>query len=67
MDWMNSHFLKLNASKSKILIFSPKNKTNNVFFDTVYLGDNVFIPISNNAINLGLCLDPELSCSKHIK
>ena len=65
-DWMNSHFLKLNASKSKILIFSPKNKTNNIFFDTVYLGDNVFIPISNYAMNLGFCLDSELSCSKHI-
>ena len=65
-EWMSSHFLKLNAGKSKLLIFSPKNQKNKIFFDRVYLGDNVFIPVSNNAMNLGFCLDSELSCSQHI-
>ena len=65
-DWMTSHFLKLNAGKSKLLIFSPKSFKNNIFFDKVYLGNNVFIPVSNDAMNLGFCLDSELSHSKHI-
>ena len=65
-EWMNSHFLKLNAGKSKLLIFSPKNQKNNIFFDRVYLGENIFIPVSNEAMNLGFRLDSELSCSKHI-
>ena len=30
-DWMNSHFLKLNAGKSKLLIFSPKNQKKTIF------------------------------------
>ena len=61
-DWMTSHFLKLNAGKSKLLIFSPKNTKNNIFFDRVYLGNNVFIPVSND----GFYFDSELSYSKHI-
>ena len=65
-DWMTSHFLKLNAGKSKLLIFSPKNTRNNIFFDRVYLGSNIFIPVSDDAMNLGFHFDSELSHSKHI-
>ena len=65
-DWMTSHFLKLNAGKSNLLIFSPKNLKDKIFFDRVYLGNNIFIPVSLDAMNLGVKVDSELSFSKHI-
>ena len=65
-DWMTSHFLKLNAGKSNLLIFSPKNLRDKMFFDRVYLGNNIFIPVSFNAMNLGVKLDSELSFSPQI-
>ena len=65
-DWMTSHFLKLNAGKSNLLVFSPKNLKDKIFFDRVYLGNNIFIPVSLDAMNLGVKLDSELSFSKHI-
>ena len=65
-NWMSSHFLKLNATKSKLLIFSPKSIRNNLVVDRVYLGDNTFIPVSTEAMNLGVKLDSGLSFSSHI-
>ena len=37
-----------------------------MFFDRVYLGNNIFIPVSFNAMNLGVKLDSELSFSPQI-
>ena len=64
--WMNSHFLKLNASKSNLLIFSPQNISDKVFIDNVYLGDNTYIPVSREAMNLGVKIDSQLSFSPQI-
>ena len=65
-NWMTSYFLKLNASKTNLLIFSPKNLCESIYIDTVYLGNNVFIPVTFDAMNLGFKLDSQLSCSPHI-
>jgi hypothetical protein len=64
--WMSSHFLKLNAGKSNLLIFSPQNLRDKLYIDKVYLGSNVFIPMSLEAMNLGFKLDSQLTCSPHI-
>ena len=64
--WMNSKFLKLNAGKSNLLIFAPKHLRNQILIDKVYLGENVFLPVSSDAMNLGIKLDSELNFSKHI-
>ena len=56
----------INASKTNLLIFSPKNLRESIYIDTVYLGNNVFIPVTFDAMNLGFKLDSQLSCSPHI-
>ena len=65
-QWMSSHFLKLNAGKSQLLIFTPKNIRDKLCIDRVYLGKNTFIPVSLEATNLGVKLDSILSFSPHI-
>ena len=64
--WMSSHFLKLNAGKSQLLIFTPKNIRDLMFIDKVYLEQNTFIPVSLEAINLGVKLDYALSFTPQI-
>ena len=65
-QWMDSHFLKLNAGKSQLLIFTPDNKRDKLVLDNVYIGDNKFIPVSLEAMNLGFKLDSQLCFSPHI-
>ena len=65
-QWMTSHFLKLNAGKSQLLIFTPKNLRDQLCIDRVYLGSNMFIPVSLDAINLGVKLDSQVTFSPHI-
>ena len=64
--WMNSKFLKLNAGKSNLLVFAPKHLQNQILIDKVYIGDNTFLPVSSNAMNLGFKLDSELKLDQHI-
>ena len=65
-EFMTSHFLKLNASKSKLLVFSPHNLRDKVHIHEVYLGSNLFLPVSLEAMNLGVLLDSQLNFSPHI-
>ena len=65
-QFMTSRFLKLNAGKTKLLIFSPQNLRDNVYIESVYLGNNVSLPITNKAMNLGVKLDSMLTYSPHI-
>ena len=65
-QWMGSRFLKLNASKTKLLIFSPKNVTDKIYIDKVYCGNNVFLPVTFQELSLGVKLDSVLSFSPQI-
>ena len=65
-QWMSSHFLKLNAAKSQLLIFTPKNIREHLCMNKVYIGNNVFIPVSLEALNLGVKLDFQLTFSPQI-
>ena len=65
-QWMGSRFLKLNANKTKLLIFSPKNVKDKIYIDKVYCGDNVFLPVTFQELSLGVKLDSVLSFSPQI-
>ena len=65
-QWMDSHFLKLNAGKSQLLVFTPNNVRDKLVLGSVYIGGNQFIPISFDAMNLGALLDSQLCFSPHI-
>ena len=64
--WMNRHFLKLNPSKSQVIVFHPDSKNQQVVFDLLMLSDGSYIKISSEVYNLGVTLDSTLSFSPHI-
>ena len=65
-NWMSKHFLKLNATKSQVIVFYPKSNSEQVVFDHLMLSDGSYIPISSTVQNLGVTLDAELSYSPYI-
>ena len=63
---MNSRFLKLNADKTKLLIFSPQKLRDKIYIDNVYIGNNVRLPISYEETSLGFRFDSQLLFSAQI-
>ena len=64
--WMKASFLKLNASKTQIIVFTPKNLASHIHIDQVKLSDGCVIPVSTMVSNLGSRLDSQLSYVPHI-
>ena len=58
--WMNEHFLRLNESKTKILVLAPPSIQSEIVIRGVFLGD-VCIRFVDSAKNLGVILDSTLS------
>ena len=64
--WMKTFFLKLNSSKSQIIIFAPPNLSNQIHIDNVKLSNGDSIKISKVVTNLGVKLDSPLTFSPQI-
>ena len=62
--WMSKYFLKLNPTKSQVIVFHPQNLS--IAIDHVIMNDNSFIRISDVVNNLGIKLDICLSFSQQI-
>ena len=65
-NWMNRHFLKLNPSKSQVIIFYPKAHSGQLVFDNLMLMDGSSIEITQQVYNLGVTFDSPLTFSPHI-
>ena len=65
-SWMCKHFLKLNPSKSQVIVFYPKAKSGQVVFERLMLSDGTYIPLSSEVYNLGVTMDSQLTFSPHI-
>ena len=63
-SWMQMFFLKLNASKSQVIVFSPNS--GKILVQRVFLSDGSIIPLSNQAMNLGALLDCHLTFGPQI-
>ena len=64
--WMKKHFLKLNPTKSQVIIFHPGLSHHQVVFDYLILSDGSYLKISSEVHNLGVILDSTLSFSPYI-
>ena len=64
--WMEKYFLKLNPTKSQVIVFSPGNSSSAVLIDHIVMSDNSFVRISDVVTNLGIRLDSKLSFSPQI-
>ena len=63
--WMKKHFLKLNPSKSQVIVFHPQ-AGDMVAFDHLLLSDGSYIKISSQVYSLGVLMDSSLTYSPHI-
>ena len=63
--WMNEYFLRLNASKTKILIVLPPSLKNSIAIRGTFINGDC-IRFVDSAKNLGVILDDELSFEKQI-
>ena len=63
--WMNEFFLRLNPTKTKILVIAPPSIQLEIIIRGVFL-ENECIRFVQSAKNLGVVLDDELSFSDHI-
>ena len=65
-DWMNSFFLQLNASKTKILIIMPPSLRNTITIKGTFINETC-VRFVHSANNLGIILDDELSFKNQIQ
>ena len=63
---MKASFLKLNASKSQVIIFAPKFLASQVYIDQIKLSNGCSIPVSTMVTTLGVLVDRELSYTPQI-
>ena len=63
--WMNEYFLRLNASKTKILVVIPPSLRNQIVIRGTFINGDC-IRFVHSAKNLGVLLDDELSFEKQI-
>ena len=63
--WMNEYFLRLNPSKTKILVVAPPNIQLDTNIRSIFLNSKC-IRFVQSARNLGVLLDDELSFISHI-
>jgi hypothetical protein len=64
-NWMTSHQLKLNASKTELLVLRPKSRTKPVPDIKLCLTDSTIYP-SSSARNLGVIFEENFSLHKHV-
>ena len=65
-NWMNKYFLKLNPSKSQVIVFTPKATSDQIVFERMMLYDGSYIPISKEVLNLGVKFDAQLTFSPQV-
>ena len=64
--WMSCNFLKINESKTQLLIVSPKNSSSCLLSDMlISFGGSIILP-SADATNLGVKFDSSMSFASHI-
>ena len=63
--WMNTYFLKLNKTKTKILVLAPPNVMSSIEIHGTFMGNKTFRFVSS-AKNLGVWLDENLDFKTHI-
>lgn len=62
-QWMSQNFLQLNAEKTEVMVFGPKNTRLEVCSQL----DSMTLKATNQARNLGVVMDSDLNLNSHIK
>ena len=65
-EWMNHFFLKINPSKTEIILFVPQSLSNYPTINGTFLSNGTCIRFSNTVTNLGAKLDKFLTFEPYI-
>ena len=65
-DWMNSHFLRLNQDKTKIIVVIPPSLRKEIMIKGMFLNSEC-IRFVDSAKNLGFILDSRLNFETQVK
>ena len=67
-NWMNCYFLKLNQSKTQVIVFGPDSVRSKILVKGVFVENNqTCIRFKNIVENLGVFLDASMSFTEQIK
>lgn len=64
--WMKKFFLKLNAGKSQLIVFTPDSQHSQLLVKRLFLEDGSVLPVTSEATNLGMLMDCKLSFGPQI-
>ena len=62
---MTSNMLKLNDSKTEVIVFTPSHRVNDTNIQNIEIADSE-VPISKKARNIGVIFDEHLQMHAHI-
>ena len=65
-SWVQKFFLKLNATKSQVIVFTPDSQSSKLLVQRLFLDDGSILPLSRDVLNLGMILDHKLSFGPQI-
>ena len=66
-DWMTVNELRLDDSKTEVLLLGPKVQRNRLHLDSLMVGDSeICVPITGSIRNLGAYFDSDLSMNAHV-
>jgi len=65
-NWMSSHFLSLDPSKTEVLIFGQPQQLSKLNNTAIHLPNNVILSPVDSAHNLGIIFDKNLPFAQHI-
>ena len=66
-DWMTVNKLRMNDSKTEVMLLGPKVQRNRLHLDSLMVGDSeICVPITGSIRNLGAYFDSDLSMNAHV-
>ena len=66
-DWMTVNKLRLNDSKTEVLLLGPNVQRNRLHLDSLMVGDSeICVPITGSIRNLGAYFDSDRSMNAHV-
>ena len=65
-SWTKEHFLKINSSKTQVIVFGTPNFLSSLHLPIIRSADGVLFPVRKSIEHLGVTLDCKMSYNQHV-